>query len=218
MRLDETISAPSSRKASTSDTPKPCRSPDAIRKAGPPRRSLPKWKSKPVTAWLIPRLRSSMSVTNCSALWPGEFAGKGLLDDGVEAELGDQPRLHRRRRDQEQRHVRAEDGARMRLEGQHQGRHAAAPGLLASALEHGLMAAMDAVEIADRHHAAAQLGRQAAHRPASVGRAAPSWRSYFSRGMTATGRRPCASRKAASACGSGLSMSPYSLAWMPPET
>ena len=104
-------------------TPKPCRSPDAIRNAGPPCRSLPKWKSKPVTAWLMPRLRSSMSVTNCSALWLGEVAGERLFDDGVETELGDEPRLHRRRRDQEQRHVRAEDGARMRLEGEHQRRH-----------------------------------------------------------------------------------------------
>ena len=90
----------------------------------------------------------------------GEVAREGLLDDGVEAELGEQARLHRRRRQEEQRHVRAEDGARMRLEGQHQRRHAAPVGFLARALEHRLVAAMDAVEIADRDHAAAQFGGQ----------------------------------------------------------
>ena len=45
----------------------------------------------------------------------------------------------------------------MRLEGQHQRRHAACAGLVQRPLQHRLMAAMDAVEIADRDDAAAQV-------------------------------------------------------------
>ena len=42
----------------------------------------------------------------------------------------------------------------MRLEGERHRRHAEAVGVGAGALEQGLVAAMDAVEIADRHHPA----------------------------------------------------------------
>src|ERR671922_2659862 len=71
-----------------------------------------------------------------------KFAGEGLLDHRIEAEPGKEPRLHRRRRQDEKRDIGTKYGARVRLGSQHQGGGAAARRLLERALENGLGAAM----------------------------------------------------------------------------
>ena len=90
----------------------------------------------------------------------GETGIEGHHDHAEEAErLGD-PGLRRRWSEAEYRLIRTEHVARMRLEGQHHRGTPDVPGGLAGARQHRLMAAMHAVEIADRHEAAAQVRRQ----------------------------------------------------------
>ncbi|ENN88952.1 hypothetical protein RHSP_03298 [Rhizobium freirei PRF 81] len=79
----------------------------------------------------------------------GKGAIERIFDDGVEAESFQQAGLQRRRRQAEDRMIRLEHGARMRLEGQHEGRNTAFPRNLQRATEHRLMTAMYAVKIAD---------------------------------------------------------------------
>ncbi len=86
----------------------------------------------------------------------GEFAGEALANYGVEAEPLDEPALHRRRGEDVERDIGAEDGARVRLERQYQRRRAAPFRFFQRPSEHRLVSAMDAVEIADGDDAAAQ--------------------------------------------------------------
>ena len=75
-------------------------------------------------------------------------------DRAVEAGLGEQPQLRGLVAQAEDRLVRLEDGARMRLEGQHRGLAPERAGAPQRHVDHGAMAAVDAFEIADRHHRA----------------------------------------------------------------
>ena len=90
----------------------------------------------------------------------GEFAVEGIFEHGVEAEDLQQPGLQRRGRQTEHGLVRAEDAARVRLEGQYQRGNALAGGDLQRPRQHGLMAAMYPVEIPDGNDAAPQGCRQ----------------------------------------------------------
>ena len=115
----------------------------------------------------------------------GEGAVEGLLDHRAEAERAEEPRPDGSGGDAEQRHVGPENRTRMRLEGQHQRGHAPAPGFCQRASEHGLVAAMHPVEIADRHHAAPERGGQRGRSGNALdGRGG---HRYLRRGMTATG-------------------------------
>ena len=93
-------------------------------------------------------------MAKASALKPGELRLE-IDDEGlVEPERREQLELHRQRRQAEEGLVRREELTRMRLE--HHGARALAVvlGEVAGAAEHDLMAAMDAIEIADGEHCA----------------------------------------------------------------
>ncbi|MNI42447.1 hypothetical protein D3C73_967430 [compost metagenome] len=91
----------------------------------------------------------------------GKIAIERIFDHRMEPHRLQEPRLHRRRRDAENRLVRLEDGTRMRLEGQDQSRYTAFFRQLQRTFEHAAMTAMHAVEVADRDHSALQsLGQR----------------------------------------------------------
>src|SRR5262249_52483292 len=119
---------------------------------------------------------------------PCERPGEGLLDHSIESEPSKEPCLHRRRRQDEKRDIGTKYGARVRLEGQHQRRDAAAPSLLECPLENGLVAAMHTVEIADCDHAAPQLDGY--RRISGNALELSGHHCYRNCGMIATGWRP----------------------------
>ena len=73
-------------------------------------------------------------------------------DRAVEPGRGQEAELGALVREAEQRLVRAEDAAGMRLEGERRGRPAERPGARERCRDHGAVATMDAVEIADGDH------------------------------------------------------------------
>ena len=75
-------------------------------------------------------------------------------DRPVEARHGEQPQLGGLVAQPEYRLVRPEDGARMRLEGQHDGLAPERAGARQRHVDDGAVAAVDAFEIADRDHGA----------------------------------------------------------------
>ena len=106
----------------------------------------------------------------------GGEAGKrrveGEHDRAVEAGRGEEPQLAGLVGQAEQRLVRIEEGARMRLEGQRRRRPAQRLGAANGGADHGAVAAVHAVEIADGDDRAAQgvIGRDIAHDPETLGR------------------------------------------------
>ena len=137
-------------------------------------------------------------------------------DQPVEAETLEHHLPGRRPGQAEHRLVGSEEGARMRLEGQGHGRARGLAGLLPHRADQRPVAAMHAIEIADRDQPAMQRCRQSPRPfdPADARRHGDQ-RSF---GMTATGANPWPSRNAARRSGSGSSGWPYSRAWTPPET
>ena len=124
-----------------------------------PRRALPKWKSKPVTAGRWRDVRSGSRATNSSALGsanarsngytsvpskPSAATSAAFIGAGVRRNSG----------------TPGKEGARMRLERQHDAGTLETFRRFERASEHRLMAAMHAVEIADRDDAAAPGVRQ----------------------------------------------------------
>ena len=96
--------------------------PAAARKSGVPRRSLPKWKLKPITAPVMARRSTRMSCDEFLGAEPGQRRVEGQHDRAVEPGRGQQPELGGLRGEVERRLVGLEEGARMRLEGQHRRR------------------------------------------------------------------------------------------------
>ena len=94
-----------------------------------------------------------------------EGLAERLFDNCVEAHQVEKTRLHRRRGQAEHRVGGAEDGARMRLEGQRERRTAVPARLVERLLQNRPVAAMHAVEIADGDDTAAQIRRQMAMIP-----------------------------------------------------
>ena len=103
----------------------------------------------------------------------------------IDAERGKQARLGVDRRQAEYRGLGTEEGARMRLEGERHRGHAEAVGVGAGVGEQRLVAAMDAVEIAHRHHPALQRVGDAVERkwlqrrPQGAGHGSPSQERRF---------------------------------------
>ena len=91
----------------------------------------------------------------------GERAAKAAIEalrqHRLHAVLLQQPELGRRQGEPERAGVGHEEAARMRLEGQRHHRRVQHLGVLGGALEQGLVAAMHAVEIAQRHGPALPL-------------------------------------------------------------
>src|SRR5690606_18404909 len=84
----------------------------------------------------------------------GESRVEGLYHHTVEAGCREEPELGRLRREPEGRRVRHEEAAGMRLEGERKGRESAGAGAVEGEAERGAMAAVQAVEIADRNPSA----------------------------------------------------------------
>jgi hypothetical protein len=82
---------------------------------------------------------------------------EGIFDDGPKAHSLEDAGFQRCRGEAEYRRVGPEHGTRMRLEGEHERRNGPLHGLLQRAVQHRLMAAVHAVEIADRDHTAAKM-------------------------------------------------------------
>ena len=95
----------------------------------------------------------------------GQRRVEGEHDRAVEAGRGQKAQFGRLVGQPEQRRAGIEEGARMRLEGQRRRRPAQRPGQIQRRADHGAMAAMHAVEIADGDHGATQgvIGRAVAH-------------------------------------------------------
>ena len=94
-------------------------------------------------------------------------------DGAVEPGRRQQPQLRPLVGQAEQRLVRPEEAARVRLEGERRGRPAERLGALQRSRDHGAVAAVHAVEIADGDHGAAQrvvCGRVVAHHGERSGR------------------------------------------------
>ena len=83
-----------------------------------------------------------------------------LRQHGLHAVLAQQPDLCRRQGEAERAGVGHEEAARMRLEGERDQRRAQRPGPFAGMRQQRLVAAMHAVEVAERHGAALPLGRR----------------------------------------------------------
>ena len=98
--------------------------------------------------------RLRIGVDSLSGPW------ESLLDHRVETERAKQSALERWRGQPEDRLLRTEKGTRMRFEGQHQCRQAKACRFIERMAKDRHVAAMDAVEIADRNDATLQFGRQ----------------------------------------------------------
>ncbi len=95
----------------------------------------------------------------------GQRRVEGEHDRAVEPGRGQKPQFGRLVGQPEQRLAGIEEGARMRLEGQRRRRPAQRPGPIQRCADHGAVAAMHAVEIADGDHGATQgvIGRAVAH-------------------------------------------------------
>ncbi len=95
----------------------------------------------------------------------GQRRVEGEHDRAVEPGRGQKPQFGGLVGQPEQRLAGIEEGARMRLEGQRRRRPAQRPGLVQRRADHGAMAAMHAIEIADGDDGATQgvIGRAVAH-------------------------------------------------------
>ena len=110
----------------------------------------------------------------------------------LDAQFGEQPRLDAERREAWRCRVRRQDLARVGLEGDHAERRALGPGLLARRGDQRAVAAMDAVEIADRDHPVQGRLRQRPVTPVNLHRRlmpAPARRCKARRSMLSCGRR-----------------------------
>ena len=107
----------------------------------------------------------------------GERGVEGQHDGAVEARAGEQPQLLALVAQPEQRIVGTEIAARMRLERERRGRHRQRARAGDGLADHRAMAAMHAVEIADRDHRALERARVRRCRGRSR--------------RTVSGRRPC---------------------------
>ena len=96
----------------------------------------------------------------------GERAVELHHDGAVERGGRKQPQLGVAIGEPEQRLVRRKECPRMRLEGEHRGRAAEPPRARHRGADHRAMAAMHALEIADRNHRTSQRARTAAATPA----------------------------------------------------
>ena len=87
-------------------------------------------------------------------------ASKRCSEHGLHTVFGQQPDFCRRQGETERAGVGHEEAARMGLEGERDQRRAERRGALAGVRQQRLVAAMHAVEIAERHGAALPLGRR----------------------------------------------------------
>ena len=125
-------------------------------KAGEPARFLPKWKSKPIAAPPMPKRPTRMRATKSAAEVAASAASKVITIAPSSPVAASSRSLVALARELEQRVLRPQEKPRMRLEGQRRGLAGRAPRARERRADHGAMAAMHAVEIADRHHGAAQ--------------------------------------------------------------
>jgi hypothetical protein len=86
----------------------------------------------------------------------GQRRVEGEQDRAVEAGRREQPQLRGLGTQQERRRIRLKECARMRLEGQDRGGPVRGMGALHGGRDHGAMAAVHAVKVADSNHRAAQ--------------------------------------------------------------
>ncbi len=120
-----------------------------------------------------------------------EVAAERHQHDAVEAERGAEAGFRVGRGQAEHERGRREHVARMRLEGQHHGRHVARLGLRLEPRQNGLVAAMHAVEGPDRHHGALEGRRHIVETIETVesghGRRPQSWPLYRNWRLTTQG-------------------------------
>ena len=162
MRVEETGSAPSMH-ASMTVTPKPCRAPSALQEL---RRAAARLAEMKIVARhgggeAEPADQHIADEILGAAI--GERAVEGQDQRAVKPERSGKRRLQRRRRQPVERPA-GKEGARMRLEGQHDAGDIAPLRLRPRRRQHRLMAAMHAVEIADGHDPAPPGLRQIVER------------------------------------------------------
>ena len=107
----------------------------------------------------MPSPSTSTSRTKSAALRRRHVAVEGQREQRVHAQIGQQPRLGAQRRQAEGIGRRTEKFLRMRLEASTASGAPARFGLACGLGDQGAMAAMHAIEIADRHHRAFQRRR-----------------------------------------------------------
>ena len=122
----------------------------------------------------MPSRPTRMRVTNSSAVSAAKAASKVSTSAPDEPGGGEQPQLRGLVGQAKHRIGRAQDLARMRLEGHRDGGRAERGRARNGGIDHRAMAAMHAVEIADRRDRAAELGRRPARRRGPPRRAARS--------------------------------------------
>ncbi len=149
-------------------------------------RFLPKWKSKPIAAPLTLQAADQDAGDEILRRGGGKLGVETHDEGAVEPGRGQQPQLVALAGELEQRLLRPEKLPRMRREGERGRRPLQAAARAQRGADHGAVAAMHAVEIADRHHGAGE-------RPGLKGAAGTA------RDME--GGRSLAHRRTASGCG-----------------
>ena len=159
---------PSTSTAGTTSTVKCRRAPSAASSSGVPARLRPNRKSKPTAAPAIPSRCSRTSLMKSSGAGSASAASNFSTIAPSRPVAANRRSLARVVGETEQRLVRPEERARMRLEGQRRGRPAERLRTRLRRRDHGAVAAMHAVEIADRDHGAARAPAGSARRPGTA--------------------------------------------------
>ena len=156
MRLDETGPAGSAT-ASTACVASPAAAPSAASTATLPPRPLPKVKSRPVTTAAAPACADEPLLDELLGGLGRQLAVEAEHQHRIGARRRQQPRALIERGQAERRRIGAEEADRMRIEGRDDQRAAGLAGERLRPRHHRLVAPVEPVEIAQRHHAAAQM-------------------------------------------------------------